>query len=84
MQRQQAVQFNVPNGSVQNEPVTFQHFKRLSPWKVYACKVVTGTLFTPSCLLKHAVSASARKPLRIFLYMLSVSMNYVIPGCTGR
>ena len=32
------------------------------------------------CSLKHAVLAPARKPLRIFGHMLSVSMNYFIPG----
>jgi hypothetical protein len=32
------------------------------------------------CSLKRTVSA--RKPLRIFRYMLSVSMNYFIPGST--
>ena len=37
-----------------------------------------------SCSLKHTVSAPARKPLRIFRHMLSVSMNYFIPGSTSH
>ena len=37
-----------------------------------------------SCSLKHTVSAPARKPLRVFRYVLSVSMNYFIPGSTSH
>ena len=37
-----------------------------------------------SCSLDQTVSAPTRKPLRIFRYMLSVSMNYFIPGSTGH
>ena len=41
---------------------------------------VPATLLpSASFSLKHTVSAPTRKPLRIFRYVLSVSMNYFIP-----
>ena len=53
-------------------------------WKVYACNVALHLFPSASCSLKHTVSAPARKPLRIFRYMLSVSMNYFIAGSTSH
>ena len=41
-------------------------------------------LSSASWPLKRTVSALARKPLRIFRYVLSVSMNYFIPGSTSH
>jgi len=47
------------------------------------CNVVTLKLLpSASWPLEHAFSA--RKPLRIFCYMLSVSMNYFISGSTSH
>ena len=82
MQRQQAVQFNVPNGrSMEVQTVTLPDYFNLP----FRPEGMPATLLpSASCSLKHTVSAPARKPLRIFRYVLSVSMNYFIPGSTSH
>jgi hypothetical protein len=47
--------------------------------------MVTRTLLpSAACSLEHTGSAPARKPFRIFCYVLSVSMNYFIAGSTSH
>jgi hypothetical protein len=74
LQRQQGLQFNVPNGKLRKFHMRLWLFQIIC---VQTRGSMPATLLpSASCSLKHAVSAPARKPLRIFRHMLSVSMNY--------